>query len=37
MFFLVSVPPIIDMGKGLKDHEGDLLTVEIFLDKVINL
>jgi hypothetical protein len=27
MLHIVSVPPMFDMGKGLKECEGDLLTI----------
>jgi hypothetical protein len=37
MFLIVSLPPIYDMGKGLKECEGDFFTVGKILDKEITL
>jgi hypothetical protein len=37
MLHLVSVPPIFGMGKGLKEIEGDLLTLQKVLNRVIIL
>jgi hypothetical protein len=34
MFITVSLPPISDMGKGLKEREGDLFTVGKIMDKL---
>jgi hypothetical protein len=31
----VTFPPRFDMGKGFKVHEGDLFTINFFLDRVI--
>jgi hypothetical protein len=35
MFITVSLPPISGMGKGLKEHEGDLLIVGKIMDKEV--
>jgi hypothetical protein len=37
MLLTVSLPPISDMGKGLKEHEGDFFTVGKNLDREITL
>jgi hypothetical protein len=37
MFFIVSLPPIFDKGKGLKEREGDLFTVTKIVDREITL
>jgi hypothetical protein len=37
MLLTVSFPPISDMGKGFKEHEGDFFTVGKFLDREITL
>jgi hypothetical protein len=37
MFLTVSLPPIYDMGKGLKEHKGDLFTVGKIVDREITL
>jgi hypothetical protein len=37
MLLTVSLPPIFDMGKGLKEREGDFFIVGKILDKEITL
>jgi hypothetical protein len=37
MFLIVSLPPIYNMGKGLKEREGNLFTVGKFVGKEITL
>jgi hypothetical protein len=37
MFLKVSLPPISDTGKGLKEHEGDVFTIGKILDIEITL
>jgi hypothetical protein len=37
MLLTESLPPISDMGKGLKEHEGDFFTVGKLLDNEITL
>ena len=34
MPLVVPIPPVFDMGEGLKEHEGDIFTVEIFLNNI---
>jgi hypothetical protein len=31
----VTFPPTSDMGKGIKEHKGDIFTLGNFLDRVI--
>ena len=33
----VPIPPIFDMGEGLKEREGDLFNVEFFLNREVTL
>jgi hypothetical protein len=35
MSLLVTFPPIFDMGEGFKESEGDLFSVNFFLNRVI--
>jgi hypothetical protein len=37
MFLIVSIPPIYDIGKGLKECEGDFFTIRKILDREITL
>jgi hypothetical protein len=37
MFFIVSFPPISNMGNGFEEHEGDFFIVGKILDKEITL
>jgi hypothetical protein len=37
MLLTVSLPPIFDMGKGLKEHKVDFFTIGKYLDKEITL
>jgi hypothetical protein len=37
MLLKLSLPPIFNMGKGLKEHEGDFFIVGKILDKEITL
>ena len=37
MPLIVPIPPIFDMGEGLKEREGDLFAVEIFLNREVTL
>jgi hypothetical protein len=31
----ITFPPIFDMGKGFKEHKGDIFTIRKILDRVI--
>jgi len=33
LFLILSIPPILDMGDNLKEHKGDVFSIEKIMDK----